>query len=61
MVLFDLEKILALKAEKRDWSTSEHCTAVIYELITALQLTSKYFFTYLSIKSPFFFNIWFHI
>lgn len=27
---------------------------MIYELITALQLTSKYFFTYLSIKRPFF-------
>lgn len=42
------------EGRKRDRRTSEHCTAVIYELITALQLTSKYFFTYLSIKRPFF-------
>lgn len=40
---------------KRGWSTREHLTAVIYELITALQLTSQllYLFTHLSITGTF--------
>lgn len=48
--------ILVLKSRK-----SEHGTAVIYELITALQLTSKllYLFTHLIvIQAFFFFFIW---
>lgn len=49
------------KSRKRDWSTGEHFTAVIYELITALQLTSTllYLFTHLSITGIFSY-IWFH-
>ncbi len=43
------------KSRKKDWSTGEHFTAVIYELITALQQTSTllYLFTHLSITGIF--------
>lgn len=50
-----LAEISTGKSRKEVWSTSEHLTAVIYELITALQLTSKlfYLFTHLSITGIF--------
>lgn len=49
-----MAKILALKAEK-EGKTSEHLCAVIYELITVLQLTSKllYLLTHLSVTGIF--------
>lgn len=59
-VLFDSQPFFP-KSRKKDWSSIKNLTAVIYELITALQLTSKllYLFSHLIITG-FFSYIWIH-